>query len=251
MTEPTTDSSSGKQVAERKLPVNIGVPIRGLDEAYRLAQNLAVSSLLPDALRGKPSDTLAIILYGQEIGLAPMQAIQSIYVVRGKPQLSADLWTALARKAGHKVRWGHCDSTSATVTIARGDDPDYPLTQTFTLEDAVTAGLCTIKDGRPYARSQNGKPTPWETYPARMLRNRSVSFAGKSQCPEVALGFAIEGDYDYIEDDTAPGATVRPDPKAPVVMDAEVVEQAPDDLAAELERAAVEYAEKVNAGEEV
>jgi hypothetical protein len=75
-----------------------------LDEAYRLSKNLALASLMPDALRGKPSDVLAMMLYGQDLGLSPMQAIQGIYVVKGKPQLSGTTWIALARKAGHRVR---------------------------------------------------------------------------------------------------------------------------------------------------
>lgn len=230
---------SAEETQPSKLPVTVGVPLHGLDEAYRLSQNLSLASLLPEALRGKPSDVLAMVLYGQELGLAPMQAIQSIYVVRGKPQLSADLWTALARRAGHKVRWGACDDKTATVTIVRNDDPDHGLEFTYTLDDAVANGLVEIKDGKPYARSQSGKPTPWETYTARMLRNRAVSFCGKSQCPEVALGFAIDGDYDYIPDET------------PTVVErvAEAVDEAaevpatddPDAVAAALDAIEVEY----------
>lgn len=216
--------------------VAVGVPLNGLDEAFRLSKNLALSAVLPDALRGKPSDVLAIVLYGQELGLAPMQSIQGIYVVKGKPQLSAQLWTALARREGHKVRWGECDDRSATVTIVRSDDPQHPHTETFTLDDAVTAGLCTIKDGKPYARSQNGKPTPWENYTRTMLRNRAISNAGKLQCPEVALGFAIEGDYDYVDTTPEPVTVSRPEhhgdtaPTEPAeVVDAEEVPSPCDD----------------------
>jgi hypothetical protein len=234
---------------ERKLPVNVGVPLNGLDEAYRLSQNLSLATVMPDSLRGKPSDVLAIMLYGQELGLAPMQSVQSIYVVRGKPQLSADLWTALARRAGHKVRWGHCDDKAASVTIVREDDPDYPLTVKFTVEDAVQAGLCELRDGKVIARSQGGKPTPWETYTARMLRNRAISFCGKSQCPEVALGFAIEGDYDYI-----PAEPVEPSPPEMHgdTVDAEVIDP-PDDpaqVAAALDQIQAEFVQPTLAGDD-
>lgn len=236
---------------ERKLPVTVGVPLNGLDEAYRLSQALALASVVPDSLKGKPSDVLAIMLYGQELGLAPMQSVQSIYVVRGKPQLSADLWTALARRAGHKVRWGECDDKSATVTIVRDDDQDFPLTITFTLDDAVKAGLCEIKDGKVWARSQSGKPTPWETYTARMLRNRAISFAGKSQCPEVALGFAIEGDMDYVAPEALDPADVVPPQMHSDIQEAEIVEKPQEQLADELEQAALEFAEEVNSGADV
>lgn len=235
MSADEEESGSGS-----KLPVAVGMPLHGLDEAYRLSKNLALASVLPDALRGKPSDVLAIVLYGQELGLAPMQSIQSIYVVRGKAQMSADLWTALARKAGHKVRWGDCDDKSATVTIVRCDDVDHPHTFTFTVDDAVKAGLCEVKDGKVIARSQSGKPTPWETYTARMLRNRAVSFAGKSECPEVALGFGIEGDYDYVPDETV-AATVVQRVETPEVVEQPTPADDPDAVAAALDAIEAEY----------
>lgn len=195
-TEPST--------AVERVPVTVGAPIVDLDQAFRLSKALALAAVLPASLRGKPSDILALLLYGQDLGLTPMQAIQGIYVVRGKPQLSAITWTALARKAGHKVRWGDCDDKSATVTIERSDDPDHPHTEIFTIEDAVQAGLCKIVGGEVQARSSSGERLPWETYTRTMLRNRAISFAGKLQCPEVAMGFAIEGDYDFIEDAVSP-----------------------------------------------
>jgi hypothetical protein len=219
---------------ERKLPVHVGRPLTDLDEAYRLSKNLAVASVLPKDLRGKPSDVLAIVLYGRDLGLSPMQSIQGIYVVKGKPQLSAVTWTALARRAGHKVRWGDCDDKSATVTIVRSDDPDHPHTETFTIEDAVAAGLCAIKDGHVVARSSGGDKLPWETYTRTMLRNRAISTAGKLQCPEVALGFAIEGDYDYIPDEVE----VTPPAHHGDVIPAEVE---PDQLAADIAAAEADF----------
>ncbi len=208
-----------------RVPVTIGMPINDLDQAFRLSKALALAAVLPKDLRGKPSDVLAITLYGQDLGLSPMQAIQGIYVVKGKPQLSSTTWTALARRAGHKVRWGDCDDKHATVTIVRADDPDFPHTETFTIEDAVNAGLCAIKDGKVIARSQGGEKLPWETYTRTMLRNRAISNAGKAACPEVAMGFAIEGDYDYVPD----AVEVSAPEHHGEVIDAEIVEE---DLAA-------------------
>lgn len=213
-------SEAVAETALDRVKVGIGAPMTDLDEAYRLSKNLAIASVMPDALRGKPSDVLAIVLYGNDLGLTPMQAIQGIYVVKGKPQLSSTLWTALARRQGHKVRWGHCDEKSATVTIIRSDDPDHPHTETFTIEDAIQAGLVRMVGGKVTARSAKGDALPWESYTKQMLRNRAISNAGKLQCPEVALGFAIEGDYDFIPDDQ-PVST----PVAPEIIDAEVVEE--------------------------
>ncbi|MFI6883422.1 recombinase RecT [Streptosporangium canum] len=184
-------------------PVALGSPMTDLDAAYRLAKALAMAGVMPNALRGKPSDVLALMLYGQDLGLSPMQSIQGIYVVKGKPQLSSQTWTALARRAGHKVREIESTRERCTIEITTKDDPEHPHRETYTIKLAAEAGLVTIKeDGTLWARSQKGERLPWETNTKTMLRNRAISNGAKLACPEVALGFAIEGDYDYIPDDT-------------------------------------------------
>jgi hypothetical protein len=84
-----------------KKPVDLGKPVLDLDDAYRLSKALSMASVLPDTIRGNPNDVLALMLYGQDLGMSPMQSIQGIYVVKGKPQLSATTWIALARQRGH------------------------------------------------------------------------------------------------------------------------------------------------------
>ena len=239
-----------------RMPVKVGVPIEGLDEAFRLSKNLALASVMPDSLRGKASDVLAIVLYGQELGLAPMQSIQGIYVVKGKPQLASQTWVALARRAGHKVRIVESTDKTCTVTIVRADDPDYPHTETFTLDDAVRAGLCSIRDGKAYARSKGGDALPWEAYTQTMLRNRAISNAGKFACPEVAQGFAIEGDYDYIPDSGPAATATRPEHHGDTadlaahdnVVDAEVVPD-PDELAEHVAALQAEFEQPAADGE--
>jgi hypothetical protein len=193
-----------------------------------LCKVLAHSSILPEALRGKPGNVLAIILYGQDLGMSPMQAIQGIYVVKGKPQLAGTTWLSLARGAGHKIRFLEDADERCTIEITRRDDPKHPHVETFTLQDAINAKLVSIKDGKLYARSAKGDPLPWELYTRTMIRNRAISNAAKAACPEVALGFAVEGDYDYIPD----AIEVAAPENHGEVVDAEVVpEQVEADLA--------------------
>lgn len=237
-------TSAEIEQADRR-PVNLGVPLNGLDEAFRLAKNLAIATIIPDDLRGKPSDVLAIVLYGQELGMAPMQSLQGIYVVKGKPQLASQTWIALARRAGHKVRIVDSTNESCTVTITRADDPDNPHTETFTIHDAAAAGLCELQPGgKVRARTKSGQPTPWESYTKSMLRNRAISNAGKFACPEVAMGFAIEGDYDYVPDDQSV-EVAAPEHHGPsplgVAMGIEDAEIVPEEVAAEVAEIAAEF----------
>ena len=212
-----------------RVPVNIGRQINGLDEAFRLSKNLAVASVLPTALRGKPSDVLAIVLYGQDLGLSPMQAIQGIYVVEGRPSLASQTWLALLRRAGHRARVVEHTETSCTVHLVRGDTGEEH-TETYSIDDAVHTGKVKIVDGKLVARSKEGKVLPWEAHTKRLLLARAVSNAARFLCPEVALGFYSEAEVEEWEH-TEPVASPRIEPEP---IDAEVVEQSPEEVAADL-----------------
>jgi hypothetical protein len=205
-----------------KAPVALSRPLTDIDQAWRMASALAQSSLLPDALRNKAADVLTMILYGQDLGLSPMQSIQGIYVVKGKPQLSAQTWIALTRRAGHRLSVPVNTAEAVTVEITRGDTGETH-SETFTIEDARTAKL-TSND--TYAK-----------YPKRMLLARAVSNCCRFICPEIALGFAVEGEYDDLAPapEVALAQAVDARTETPAddgdVHDAEVVEPSPEDLA--------------------
>jgi hypothetical protein len=225
---------------DSKVPVAFGVPMSSLDEAYRLSQNLSLSMMLPSALRGKPADVLAMLLYGQELGLGPMQSIQTIYVVEGRPSLSAQLWRALVRRAGHKFRvLERVRNTSCTIEIERCDDPGHPHVETFTLDDAIQLGKVSLKDGKPYSRSQQGKPLPWETVTDDMLFARATARGCRAACPEVALGFYADDEAADLEPVTV---SITPEiPKGDEPEDAEVVDD--DKTASEVAELQQEFGE--------
>lgn len=196
-------------VAPAKPPVQLIGPQDDLEQAYRLAQALAQSQLVPEALRGKPSDILVITLFGQELGLPPMQAMQVIDVMKGRPTLRANLWVALARKAGHKVRITENTEKAATVVVIRHDDPDGPITARYTLDDAKTAGLLTNAN---YAKN-----------PKAMLYARAASTAIRQACPEVAMGFSDEYELNDVPAPVQRGTTL-----AHVVQERVAAEPAPE-----------------------
>lgn len=208
MSEPTPSTA-----VERR-PVELGGAVLNLDDAIILSKTLAMAAVMPAALRGKGPDVLAMILYGQDLGLSPMQAIQGIYVVNGKPQMSAQLWIALARRAGHRISVLDHTVTACTVEIKRGDTGEEHR-ETFTIEDAQRAKLA-------------GKDV-WLQYPKRMLLARAVSDCCRFICPEIAFGFYAEGD-DFT-DTPDPITTVEPVAETEVI-DADVVD--PETAAAEV-----------------
>ncbi|WP_432194748.1 recombinase RecT [Streptomyces sp. bgisy027] len=156
-------------------------------EAWQFCESLANTPLLPDAYRKQPASVLWAMEYGRALGLDVVTTITTIHVIKGKPCQSADLMLGRARSAGHRVRI-KSERTRCEVRIMRHDDPDDETVIEWTLDDAVTAGLCTLRDGRPYSRDQKNQPQPWEKFPRAMLRARAIAEGVRIACPEVLHG---------------------------------------------------------------
>lgn len=148
---------------------------RSLEESERMSTTLAKSALLPDALRNKPSDILVALLTGAEMGLAPMQALRGIVVIKGKPTLSADLMGALVKRRTDICEYLMLSKSSATEAVyrtKRRGDPE-PTTMSFTMEDAKAAGIA----GDMYRK-----------YPANMLRARCLAIICRAVYPDLCMG---------------------------------------------------------------
>lgn len=178
-----------------KVPVPLDGPLADADQAWRLARFFAAADIVPQDLRNKPANAFLVILYGQRLGLPPEIALSTVSVVKGKPRMAGQLLLAKVREAGHRPKIVH-GQDECTVTITRDDGDEH--TETFTLAEAVQAGLCKIKDGKVQARSQKGEPLPWETYTKRMLQWRAVGACVDVICPEVKMGFVVEGEMDEV-----------------------------------------------------
>ena len=133
-----------------------------LTAQMQYAQALAASNLLPRAYQRQPANVLLAVQMGEALGIPPIQAINSIHVIEGKPTASADLIASLVRRAGHKLRVKEAaDGTAVTATLIRSDDPDFAFEATWTMAKAQQAGL-------------TGKGV-WKQYPGQMLRNRAIT----------------------------------------------------------------------------
>lgn len=153
---------------------NFSLAPKDLDEAMRFADMLAGSSIVPKDYIGKPGNCLVAIQWGMELGLQPMQAMQSIAVINGRPSLWGDAMLALV-KAHPAFEWikEECDGNVATCTIKRRGEPE--VVQSFSLEEAKRAGL-------------TGKQGPWTQYPKRMLQMRARGFALRDAFPDALRG---------------------------------------------------------------
>jgi hypothetical protein len=140
------------------------------------------SDLVPADYRGKEANVLIAIQLGSEIGLAPMAALQSIAVIKGRPSLWGDGFMAVIRKHPAFVsceEWFEVDEKGEKVAhcrMIRRDEP--PCERTFSTDDARLAGLW-------------GKEGPWKTYPDRMKQMRARGFTGRDLFADAIKGMAL------------------------------------------------------------
>lgn len=149
-----------------------------LAEALQMAEVISKSSIVPKDYQGNPGNVLVAIQWGMEIGLAPLQAMQNIAVINGRPSLWGDALLALC-KASPLCEYitETVDGETAICVAKRRGDPQ-PVVREFSMEDAKKAGLA-------------GKQGPWMQYPKRMLQMRARGFCLRDAFPDVLKGMAV------------------------------------------------------------
>lgn len=200
-------------------PESFSLIPRTLEEAMKFSTTLAKSDLVPKDFVDKPANILVAIQWGMELGLQPMQAMQSIAVINGRPSLWGDAVIGLVRASGLcEYIYEVIDDagTKATCRTKRKGDTEE-VSRTFTMEDAAKAGL-------------KGKQGPWTNYPKRMLQMRARSWCLRDVYPDVLRGVHVaEESQDIPEKDVTPAspATVeQPHARSekPAPIDAEVAQ---------------------------
>lgn len=167
---------------------------RTYEGLWKLAQQFAASALVPKSYQAKPMDVLVAMQYAAELRLSPLQAIQNIAVINGRPSIWGDLLPALImREPDFEDLIEECDGKVAVCTVCRRGRE--PVVRTFSVEDAQIAGLYS-KDG------------VWKQYPKRMLQMRARAFAIRDAFPDVLKGIAVAEEQQDVIDVTPQAAPV-------------------------------------------
>lgn len=175
MNAPSTTESTALAVAERQ---TFDLSPRSFEQALTFAGYLAESDLVPKDFKGKPGNCLIAVQWGAELGLKPMQAMQNLAIINGRPSLWGDAVIALVRSSPLCEYVNETDDgTTATCRVKRRGDP-HEQVRTFSTEDAKAAGLL-------------GKQGPWSQYPKRMRQMRARAFALRDVFPDVLRGLPV------------------------------------------------------------
>jgi hypothetical protein len=150
-----------------------------MQEAMAFAKQISSSQMVPKNYQGRPDDTLVAMMMGSELGLNPIQALQNIAVINGKPAIYGDALLALVQNhpkfGGHEESFDEQTMTATCTVWRKGDAQKH--TVSFSQADAQKANLWD-------------KQGPWKQYPKRMLMWRARGYALRDKFAD-ALGGLI------------------------------------------------------------
>jgi hypothetical protein len=174
MTATTQHESTALAVVQ---PGGFDLSPRNFEEAWRLAEIMADSAMVPKDYQGKPANCLIAIQWGAEVGLKALQAVQNIAVINGRPALWGDVMIALVRNSPLcEYVTEEISGDIARCRVKRRGEPEQ--LREFTKEDAAKAGLWN-------------KQGPWQQYPKRMLQMRARAWALRDVFTDVLKGLSM------------------------------------------------------------
>lgn len=172
---------------------------QNLSEAMQYAKMIANSSFCPKDMRGKEGDVLIAVQMGAEVGISPIQALQNIAVINGRPCIWGDAALALVQSCQQYVSHREWEEVTTNGLVAycgvtRKGSEEY--VKSFSELDAKKANLW-------------GKSGPWTQYPSRMLQMRARGFALRDKFADALKGLNIREEVeDYQSFQEAPRSKV-------------------------------------------
>lgn len=179
---------SSTELAHRVEHLNGRAWIELMGPALELARNVVDTAFVPRSIRGNGAAIVAAILYGDELGLGPMQSLSKISVIDGKPSLSSEAQRALILAAGHEIWTEEATNTRVTVSGRRAGS-ERTSSVTWTSDDAKRAGL-------------SGKPS-YRSYPRQMLTARASAELARMLFADVIGGLSATEELETAAEEEA------------------------------------------------
>lgn len=160
-----------------------------LPKLYKACETLAKSSMIPIHLRQKPQDVFAILVMGQELGIKPMQALNSINVIQGKPTISPQLMIAMikSRLPEAIIKITSANGSVKCYTARSKDDLESGMfyESTWDMTKAKAMGL---------AQKDN-----YIKQPETMFRWRAVAESCRVTFPDILMGMYAPEEFQDID----------------------------------------------------
>lgn len=165
-------------------PTSVFSSIQAFENAQRMVKPFVNSNLVPTTFKGDVGACLIALNMANRMGADPLQVMQSLYIVHGKPSFSSAFLIACFNQSGRY--------TAIRYRMSGERDTDSWGCTAITTERSTGEAIegVTVTIGMAKAEGWYTKTgSKWKTMPELMLRYRSAAFLIRSVAPEIALGF--------------------------------------------------------------
>lgn len=190
---------------------------KSYNEFWQFSSVLASSDLVPKDYRNNPANVMVAVTMGAELGLKPMQALQNIAVINGRPSLWGDAVLALIQGSGLLQDFREWTEGTTAYCMMHRKGYSESTTRSFSDADAQAAGLLN-------------KQGPWTQYRARMRQMRARGFCARDLFADLLRGLNVAEEAMDIELESVDGKTFAPR-ATPVVVQPTVPEYNAEDFA--------------------
>lgn len=175
-----------------------------MDTAHELAQRVCRTEMCPATYRGNPDAAMVAIMHGAELGLGPLAALQSIFVVYGRPTLESRTMVALLEQRGYRIQT--VEASDESVTVEGVAPTGKREMSTWTIEKARMRGYVAQKAANgQWVKNEKGRiagNTKYLTDPEAMLWAKAAAIVCRRLAPHVLLGLPytreeIESESDW------------------------------------------------------
>lgn len=170
----------------------------------RFANVVANTDFVPQALRGKPEQVTAIMMYAREVGLPPMTGLTNSFSIKGKVGMYAEQLRAMIISAGHELTITESTSDRCVILTKRAGS-ERSIEVVYTMDEAKRAG---------YARSNDR----YQTNPVDMLVARCTGRTAKFHYPDVIRGMGVAEEMEDEPDRDAPASAPAIEPAKKTVQ---------------------------------
>lgn len=202
-------------------------------EAWRMAENLARASMIPEVYRGSAANCFIALEMAHRLGISPMSVMQGVSVIKGKPFMASAFLIGQINASGI-----------------------FPDRLQFTVEPDPLAAVCWVEDrnGRRIETRVTWEQAVRAGWPARnskynempeqMLQYRAATFFARLHCPEIMFGMHT----DIEAEEFAPRVVPTEDPLDRVLAPRKEPEREPETAPGAVSRERVEKLLRAFAG---
>ncbi|MBR1437161.1 MAG: hypothetical protein IJ587_01365 [Synergistaceae bacterium] len=166
-----------------------------IDRAWKFATLLSESAIIPDTFRNNPASCLIALDMANRMHRNPMEVMQAMYIVHGKPWFSSSFLISLINSCGlfERLKFEYVGDPGKETRGCRA----------WTIEkktgEKLVGPLITLKMSKEERWSSNNKK--WESMPDVMLSYRAASFFSRAYCPDLTGGFHSSDELSDSQDD--------------------------------------------------